>query len=170
MTVNDPFSDPAPITSQFASADSFRNRLVLIEPTRLELDVPNPSNPGQVADRMTATVTTLDGKGRVEIYSYKAPTGKYLEGPVHQGVWFSQERIVKAVLPNRVVTPGIRVLGRLETYKPGRPAGPGNPWGLLRATDEEKAQAAQFLANLTVTTASAPEDVDPFAPGQKAPF
>jgi len=167
MTVTDPFADPAPIASEFASADSFRGRLVMIEPTRLELDVPNQSNPGNVADRLTATVTTLDGQGRVEIYSYKAPTGKFLEGPTHKGVWFSQERIVKAVLPERVLREGVRVLGRLETFKPGKPAGPGNPWGIVAATPQEKAQAAQVLASLTLNNPV--EDIDPFAP-KDAPF
>jgi hypothetical protein len=173
MSVEDPFKDPAPIASTFASADSFRGRLVMIEPERLELDVPNQSDPRNVADRLTATVTTLDGQGRVEIYSYKAPTGKYLDGPVHKGVWFSQERIVKAVLPDRVLTPGVRVLGRLETYKPGKPAGPGNPWGIVPATPQEKQAAAQALANLTLGQAQDPaDDKDPFAPGgaKEAPF
>jgi hypothetical protein len=171
VSVEDPFKDPAPIASEFASADSFRGRLVMIEPTQLELDIPNARQPGKVSDRMTATVTTLDGQGQVQIFAEKIPTGKFLPGPVHKGVWFSQERIVKAVLPDRVLTPGVRVLGRLETYKPGRPAGLGNPWGIIPATPAEKQAAAQVLANLTLGQAQDPaDDVDPFAPGTPPPF
>ena len=170
MTVTDPFSDPAPIASEFASADSFRGRLVMIEPTRIELDVPNQQNPGQTADRVTATVTTVDGLGPVQMFDNKAPTGKFLEGPTHKGVWFSQDRIVKALVPSRVLQPGVRVLARMETYKPGKSAGLGNPCGLVKATDAEKAQAVQFLANLTVQGASAPaEDENPFGV-KDAPF
>ena len=157
MAFEDPFAAPAKIASEFASADSFRGRLVMIVPTRLELDVPNMTDPSKVADRLTADVTTLDGRGRVEIFSYKAPTGKFLEGPTHKGVWFSQERIVKAVCPDRVCPVNARpVLAVVETYKPGKPAGPGNPWGLVDVTPEQRAQAVQFLAGLTVNGAAAP--------------
>lgn len=154
----DPFADPTPIASEFASAESFRGRLVLIEPTKLELDIPNALNPGSTQDRVTAKVTTLDGKGPVQIYSNKAPTGNYLEGPEHEGVWFSQDRIVRGLFPRRMFQPGVRVLARLETYKPGKGAGPGNPWGLVSATPAEKKQAAEFLANLTINGSSAPAD------------
>lgn len=169
---NDPFSAPAPIASEFASADSFRGRLVLITPTRLEWDVPNVSDPSKVADRLTADVMTVDGQGKVQIFSYKAPTGKFLEGPEHKGVWFSQERIVKAVCPDRVITPGRRVLARIETYKPGKPAGIGNPWGLINPTEDDMQTAREFLANYTVAQAAAPaaeaKDENPFGGG--APF
>lgn len=160
----DPFADPTPIASEFASAESFRGRLVLIEPTKLELDIPNTLNPGSTQDRVTAKVTTLDGKGPVQIYSNKAPTGNYLEGPEHEGVWFSQDRIVRGLFPRRMFQPGVRVLARLETYKPGKGAGPGNPWGLVAATPAEKKQAAEFLANLTINGSSAPAD------DEKSPF
>lgn len=171
MSVEDPFKDPAPIASEFASADSFRGRLVMIEPTALELNVPNQMEPGKFSDRVTATVTTLDGRGKVQIFSNKTPTGKFLEGPAHKGVWFSQDRIVRALLPDRVFVPGVRVLGRLETYKPGMGAGKGNPWGIISATPAEKQAAAQVLANLTLGQAQDPaDDVDPFAPGTPPPF
>lgn len=160
----DPFADPTPIASEFASADSFRGRLVLIEPTKLELDIPNMLTPGTFQDRLTANVTTVDGKGKVQIFSQKAPTGKFLEGPQHKGVWFSQDRIVRGVFPSRIFTPGKRVLARLETYKPGKGAGPGNPWGLVTATAEEKAAAIQFLAEFAINGAATPagDDESPF--------
>lgn len=160
MTI-DPFADPAPIASEFASADSLRGRLVLIEPTKLELDIPNQLSPGTFQDRVTANVTTVDGLGKVQIFSNKAPTGNWLEGPKHDGIRFSQERVVKGLFPNRVFVPGKRVLARLETYKPGRGAGPGNPWGLVPATDAEKDQAIKFLASFTISGASAPAEEQP---------
>ena len=159
--MHDPFADPTPIASDFASADSFRGRLVLIEPTRLELDVPNQQNPSQTADRITATVTVVDGLGPVQVFAQKMPTGKFLEGPEHKGVWFSQDRIVKAVLPERYMVPGRMVLARLETYKPGQPAGQGNPWGLITATEADKQTARNFLANRTVGGAAAPAQQGP---------
>lgn len=157
----DPFADPTPIASEFASADSFRGRLILIEPTKLELDVPNLLNPGTFQDRVTANITTVDGKGKVQIFSNKAPTGNWLEGPKHEGVWFSQDRIVRGVFPTRVFVSGKRVLARLETFKPGKGAGPGNPWGLVPATAEEKQQAVKFLASYTISGASAPAEEEP---------
>jgi|SRR5688572_20818523 len=169
MTVTDPFADPTPIASTFASADSFRGRLVLIQPTFIELDVPNAKNPGQKSDRVTATVTTVDGAGPVQIFREKVPTGNYLTGPEHKGVWFSQDRIVKAVCPERRVTGGM-ILARVETFKPGQVQGLGNPWGLLPASDADKQVARDFLANRTIAQASAPaEDENPFAP-KGAPF
>jgi hypothetical protein len=171
VTVTDPFSDPAPIASTFASADSFRGRLILIEPAKLELDIPNQLTPGTTQDRMTATVTTVDGQGPVQVYAHKVATGTWLDGPRHEGVWFSQDRIVRGVLPRRILTPGVRVLGRLETYKPGRPAGPGNPWGIVAATAAEKEQAVKFLNELAIHGAQAPaKDENPFASNDKVPF
>ena len=166
----DPFSAPAPIASEFASADSFRGRLVLIEPTGLELDVPNQTDPTKKADRLTANVTTVDGQGPVQMFANKQATGKFLEGPTHRGVWFSQSRIVEGILGQgvRTLTPGIMRLARLETYKPGRGAGVGNPWGLIPPTEADKQLARDFLANRTVATASAPsepesDEPNPFA-------
>lgn len=158
--MTDPFSDPNDIAGEFASAESFRGRLVLIEPVKLELDIPNSLNPGQTQDRVTAKVTTVDGQGKVQIFANRAPTGNFLEGPEHEGVWFSQDRIVKGLFPRRQFIPGVRVLARLETYKPGKAAGPGNPWGLVKATDTEKKQAVEFLANFTINGAAAPAQDD----------
>ena len=158
MTSPADFQDPSAIPSEFASADSFRGRLILIEPIDFERDVPNQHNPGQTADRITANVTTVDGKGGVEQWSNRVKTGVTLPGPVHTGVWFSQDRIVKGVCPGRQLRQGARVLAVLETYKPGKPAGVGNPWGLTAATPEQKAQAAKFLAELAINGASAPAD------------
>lgn len=177
MAGQDPFARPKPISSAFASAQSFRGRLVLIEPTSIELDVPGLDDPTKRTDRLTATVTTVDGQGPVQAYSRKEATGKWLEGPEHRGVWFSQDRIRDGVIGegNRHITPGTRILARIETYKPGKGAGVGNPWGLIDPTDEDVKTATAFLASRTIGQATAPaavsapaEDKNPF--GDDAPF
>jgi len=176
--MTDPFAAPAAIASEFASADSFRGRLVLITPTGFELDVPNQQDPGKKADRLTATVTTVDGQGPVQVYAQKVPTGKFLEGPEHKGVWFSQDRIVRGVVGDtRSIAGRGPVLARIETFKPGKVAGLGNPWGLVDPTEADKQLARDFLANRLVAGASAPavandneDEPNPFDKGDKAPF
>lgn len=161
---NDPWNTPAPIPSEFASADSFRGRLVLIEVTAFDVSLPVFNQPGKFADRVTATVTTVDDKGKVQIFTQKAPTGNFLEGPDHVGVWFGQDRIVRAVAPDGAGSLHRKTLGVIETYKPGVPAGLGNPWGLVDPTEEQKQTARDFLAGRTVAAASvAPVEDDPFA-------
>ena len=160
---NDPFNTPAAIASEFASADSFRGRLVLIEVTGYEASVPVFNQPGKFMPRVTATVTTVDGQGKVQIFAQKAPTGNFLEGPEHAGVWFGQDRIVKAVAPEGERSVGRLTLAVVETYKPGKAAGLGNPWGLVDPTEAQKQMARDFLANKTVASATAPADDDPFA-------
>ena len=161
MTV-DPFSDPTPRSSEFASADSFRGRLVLVEPTKLERDVPkSASQPnGPRGDRITANVSVVDGKGAVQVFQQRVPTGKMLDGPLHRGVWFNQDQIVQALmtLDGKSLKP--MVLCKLETLKPGTPAGQGNPWTVQAATDAEKQLARDFLANRIVEQAS--QDDSPF--------
>lgn len=144
-----------PIPSEFASADSFRGRVVLIEVTGYEVDVPFKGDERKFTDRVTAKVTTVDGKGRVQIFSQKVPTGTYLEGPEHEGVWFSQDRIRKVIAPEGGRSVGKRTLAVIETYKPGKIAGQGNPWGLLDPTPEQIQTAKDFLAGRAVDQATA---------------
>lgn len=153
---NDPFSfdDPDEIASEFASLDSFRQRVVMITPTAF--DPENRNDEGKLQPKYTATITTVDGKGKVQQFANKAPTGSYLEGPVHAGVWLSQERIVKSLKTAWAAKSS--VIGIPETYKPGRPSGKGNPWGLLKATDDQKKAAREFLANLAVSGSSDPAE------------
>lgn len=164
MSTGLPFSLPAAIPSEFASADSFRGRLVLITVTGYERDVPNVAEPGKTSDRVTATVTTVDGKGKVQIYAQKAPTGQFLDGPEHAGVWFSQKRIREAVAPDKEQSLGRTTLGVLETYKPGKIAGLGNPWGVVEPTPEQIKVATEFVMNGAAAnaTASAPDPEDPW--------
>lgn len=160
MTDIDPFEDPTPRTSEFASADSFRGRLILIEPTKVERDIPKQATApnGPKGDRVTANVTVVDGKGPVQIYSMRAPSGKFLDGPLHRGVWFNQDQLSAGLqTPDGALRK--RVLCRIDTLKPGTPAGQGNPWTMTVTTAEEKAQAAKFLAEAIINQ-----------PAEKSPF
>lgn len=171
MSEHDPFEDPTPPAVVFASADSFRGRLVMIEPTKVERDIPKVSSQpsGPKGDRITANVTVLDGKGDVQAYKNKVPTGQTLPGPVYRKVWFNQDQIASGLQTVQGQLRG-RVLAVLDTYKPGQPAGQGNPWTLIPATAEQKSAAVKELARikaeeeLGAASSSAPaEDESPFA-------
>lgn len=181
--MTDPFAAPAPVASEHASADSFRGRLVLIEPTGIEYNVPksgkNPDGPR--GNKVTANVTVVDGQGPVQVFAERIPQNKWLDGPTFIGVWFNQDRLaLKGGLVDATQNPVQMlkmVLGRLETYKEGRPAGQGNPWGLLPPTEADKQLARDFLANRLVAGASVPavsndsdDEPNPFDKGDKAPF
>ena len=163
----DPFATPAKPASEFASIASFRGRLVLIEPTGYEYDVPSQDDPNKKSDRITAKVTVVDGSGDVEIFSWGDGTGQFLKGPEYTGVWIAQDRLVKQLLDKGERGRTLKmVLGRFETYKPGQRAKKGNPWGLLDPTDADKQTARDFLANRTISQVAAPaksEDEDPFS-------
>lgn len=157
----DPFEDPTPRVSAFASADSFRGRLIMVEPTKVERDIPKQANVpnGPKGDRVTANVTVLDGLGPVQVFAQRTPTGKMLDGPVHRGVWFNQDQLAAGLqTPEGQLRK--RVLCRIDTLKPGTPAGQGNPWVINATTPEEKKQAAEALANLIINPA---EEENPFA-------
>lgn len=169
MTTEDPFENPTPRVSAFASADSFRGRLVMIEPVKVDRDVPKmASQPnGAKGDRVTATVTVVDGQGPIQIFSNRAATGRFLDGPVHRGVWFGQEQLAQGLQSEDGAALRKRVLARIETLKPGQPQGQGNPWTFVVATDEDRAIARAFLAAQMVGGADAPTATD--AP-KKNPF
>lgn len=154
----DPFEDPTPRMSEFASADSFRGRLIMIEPVTVEHNVPKQANQpnGPKGDKITANVTVLDGDGPVQVYAQRVPTGKFLDGPMHRGVWFNQDQVTQALqTPDGKSLRG-RVLCKLDTLKPGTPAGQGNPWTVTAATAEEKKAAAAALASLIVQAEESP--------------
>lgn len=166
--MTDPFAEPLDIPSEHPSAASFRGRLVLIEPTRVEWDRPKDKEPGKFENRITATVTVIDGSGDVELCPQQVPSGIFVQGPQYDGVWFSQERVVGALahMKTRQLLP--MVLGRLQTFKPG-PAKQGNPWGIEKPTEADKQVAREFLAKrhaerAAAAVASATQDDD------EAPF
>lgn len=163
MSFEDPFEDPSPRVSAFASADSFRGRLILVEPVKIEHDIPKSTAPNSPrGDRITATVTVVDGKGPVQTYSQRVPTGKFLEGDVHRGVWFNQDQLVDGLKTPDGKALRKMVLARLDTFKPGTPAGQGNPWTIAAVSDADKQTARDYLANRTVSEATG-GDENPFA-------
>lgn len=155
--MTDPFAGPSPVASKFASVQSFYDRLILIEPKKIEYDVPKSSaNPtGPKGDRVTATITTVDGKGAVEIFANRSGTGQYLEGPEHRGVWINQDRLVPALLTPDGKSLLPMVLARVSTFR-GGPAMQGNPYSFELPTEEEKQMARDFLAGRRLAGASAP--------------
>lgn len=162
--MTDPFAAPSPVASKFASVQSFYGRLVIIEPEKIEHDVPKSSaNPtGPKGDRITATITTVDGEGPVEIFANRGATGQYLEGPEHRGVWINQDRLVPALQTPDGKSLLPMVLARVSTFK-GGPAAQGNPYSFDAPTEEDKQMARDFLAGRTVAAASAPATPkDPF--------
>lgn len=163
--MSDPFEAPTKVVSQFASIQSFQGRLVLISPTKLELQIPSAEDPSKLQDRITADVMTVDGKGKVEIFSRRVGTGQFLPGPEHRGIWIGQERLVQQLRQDggRGALKGM-VLGTIDTWK-GGPAGRGNPWEIRPASEADKQMAREFLANRTVGAASDPLP----APAQSAP-
>jgi hypothetical protein len=159
MTMEDPFADPTPRVSAFASADSFRGRLIIIEPTKLEHDVPKSRSADAArGDRITATVSVVDGKGPVQIYSQRVPTGRFLDSDAHRGVWFNQEQLVTGLMTEDGKSLKPMVLCRIDTLKPGTPAGEGNPWTMSAVSDAEKQIARDYLAGRKIAQASAPTE------------
>ena len=60
--VEDPFGmKPSDIKSDFPKMEDFDGRLLVIQPTKLERDLPNKlGKPGDTQDRITADVTAID--------------------------------------------------------------------------------------------------------------
>lgn len=169
----DPFQTPTPRSSEFASADSFRGRLVLIRPTKIERNVPKQPGSPVMCDKVTANVSVVDGQGPVQVFSRRQPTGKFLDGPEHRGVWFNQDQLASGLQDVRGNLLEL-VLARIDTLKPGTPAGQGNPWVFQDPSEEDKQMARAFLANQMVGGASAPTQkvspqAAPAAPVYQAP-
>lgn len=158
MTENyeDPFATPQdnPIPSEHPSAASFRGRLILIEPTKYEPNLPKRDKPGEFQDKITATVTVIDGSGPVELMPQQVPSGQFIEGPEYAGVWFSQQRITAALVNAKTKQPVKMMLGRLDTYK-GGPAKEGNPWGIQEPSEADKQIARNYLAKRHADRAAA---------------
>lgn len=172
----DPFSKPTPRVSAFPSADSFRGRLILVEPLSVEFDVPKQkSQPnGAKGNKVTADVTTVDGLGPVQLFANYSGTGRWVEGPMHRKVWFDQTQIVDGLLQEDGRTLHKMVLMRVDTLNPGTRQGQGNPWTVTDPTEEDMQTARDFLAGRKVAQA-APPTAPPAAPQNpwaqdKAPF
>lgn len=169
-TPTDPFQTPTPRASAFASADSFRGRLVLLRPTKVERDIPKQAHKpeGPKGDRVTANVTVVDGQGPVQVFAQRQPTGKFLDGPEHRGVWFNQDQLAAGLQDVRGNLLEL-VLARIDTLKPGTPAGQGNPWVFQDPSEADKDVARKFLASQMVGSAAAPtQPAPPAAPQYQA--
>lgn len=168
-TVTDPFAAPAAIPSEYPTVASFRGRLVLIRPIKIET-VPNTQGaPGQMQDRVTADVTVVDGLGPVPGFTRGQPNGQSFAGPEFRGTYISQEVIVKQLADVTPPRGNGMVLARIDTKTPGTAPGKGNPWGLIHPTDQDRDIARAFLANRTVNGASAPAPVPVATPGVPSP-
>lgn len=161
-TPTDPFQTPTPRTSAFPSVASFRGRLILIRPTKLEHDVPKQASAptGPKGDRVTANVSVVDGSGPVELFPGGNPSGKFLDGTEFRGVWFGQDQLAAGLQDVRGNLLEM-VLGRVDTLKPGTRAGQGNPWVFTEPTEEDKQRARDYLASQMVGGASAPTQPAP---------
>lgn len=153
-------------------------RLLLIEPTKLERNVPNrlarPDANGQIPtqDRMTLVLTVLDGPP----FTYG---GKPKEGiPDHlqasapaefRGALTSHAIIIaqcEAKLPG-AAGPGGRVLGRFG-FSDRAPSQPGQSraYRLTEPTEEDKALARQWLAHKAGAAITGPTAQQQFGPQQ----
>lgn len=152
-TSTDPFSDPVIPPSTYPTQASFRGRLVLITPRKIET-VPNTMNPGQMQERVTADVQVVDGAGPLPQFKNNQHTGQWLEGDSFTGCWFNGTRVVDQL--REYIGTGRSVIGVIETYQPGQVPVKGNPWGIVTATEEQKNQARAYLANRQIGAAAAP--------------
>lgn len=148
-TVTDPFGAPGAIPSEFPTMASLRGRLVLIKPLKQETVPNNQGAPGQMQERVTANVTVVDGLGPVPVMNRGVPTGQTLAGPEFQGMWISQEVIVKQLA--EALRTGGMVLGRVDTRTPGSAPGKGQPWGLIDPSEQDKQTARDYLAGRVVS-------------------
>jgi hypothetical protein len=155
--VQDPFAAPTPRVSAFPSVASFRGRLVLIRPTKLEHDIPKQASVpnGPKGDRVTANVSVVDGLGPVELFPNGNPSGKFVDGPDYRGIWFGQDQLASGL---QDVRGGLLelVLARIDTLQPGTRPGQGNPWVFTEPSEADKQTARNFLANQMIGGAAAP--------------
>lgn len=153
--VQDPFADPIIPPSTHPTVGSFRGRLIMITPRKIET-VPDNLNQGKMVERITADVTVVDGQGPLPVVKGNPPqpTGQYLEGPDFTGMWIQSQRLVEQLSAH--VGTGRPVLGIIDTRNPGTAPMKGNPWGLTAATPEQKAHAVNFLNSRTVGAAAPP--------------
>ncbi|MBB4689802.1 hypothetical protein [Amycolatopsis jiangsuensis] len=156
---DDPFSAPAPQAARGPRVRDMYGRLLLVIPHKLEEDLPNRLQPGTTQDRLTADVIILDG-GEIQ-YGGKpeatppVPHTKTVATPFKsERMFLSQRGLIsqcREALAKRLQGQPGMVLGRLTTGE-AKEAGQNAPFLLSPPTDEDKALARQYLAQ-----------VDPFA-------
>jgi hypothetical protein len=146
--------------SKFANAGALRGRLIIVEPTKLEHDIPKSAkNPdGPKGDRVTATVTVVDGQGPLQVtdrFGRPIP-GQFIQGEVHRGVWFGQDQLAAGLTTEDGKELVKMVLCRIDTLKPGTEPEQGNPWVMNAVTDEDRQTARDYLAGRRIAAASGP--------------
>lgn len=167
--MTDPFANPTPRVSTFPSVASFRGRLVLIRPLKIERDIPKQASApnGPKGDRVTANVTVVDGSGPVELFPQGNPSGQFIDGPEFRGVYIGQDQLAAGLQDVTGNLLGL-VLTRIDTLKPGTRPGQGNPWVFNEASEADKDMARAFLAAQMVGGASAPSAAPAPAPAPMA--
>jgi hypothetical protein len=152
----DMFADPQkPVSADGPrpTVASFRGRLVMITPQRIE-KVPHKESPGVMIDRITADVVVVDGRGDIPQMSYGQPTGVMIPGDEFRSLWIENTYLIDQM--RTLVGAGRPMIGTVDTKVPGTHPTKGNPWGLIPATMEQKQQAVNYLNSRSVNGAAAP--------------
>jgi hypothetical protein len=162
--------DPSAIGGVRPRIADLRNRCVIVQPTRIERNVPGVQQ-GTVQDRITANIFVLDGGplefgGKPEKY---VPHTLVVPTPfLAEGVYISQTNLVAALvtsLPGPGKPQGSLVVGVIAQ---GRSNNPQNnpPWNLLAldANDPRRALAAQLLQRFFTGGFTNPEPQQTGAP------
>lgn len=160
------FMDPASGPKTRPTLASFRDRLVIIKPLRQET-VPNRLGaPGSTQEKITADVTVVDGRGPVPLMEGNPPrpTGQTVEGPEFRAMWITNEYVVTQL--GDALKAGGMVLGTVGLPDPTKNPGKGNAWGVIKATEEQKQVARDFLAGRLVSGLKAPAQPVQQAPAQ----
>lgn len=157
----DPFGAPAP-SGKFPAIGGLRNRLLLIKPSKLEIGIPsnfkNPDGSPQLQDRLTATVTVLDGpnvftwvnKEQEQITMATDANEQPFVLPVEfQDMYISAAALIgqcKKYLPANI-RPGepSMALGRLTKLPPK--GGQSGAWKLEDPTDADKQAARAYITS-----------------------
>ena len=153
---DDPFGDPGS-SSTYPSLKQLKGRTLIVRPTKLEKGLPNPLQPGQTRDRMTADVVVLDGDPiteRLDDDDNATPFDEPLAPPFKlEDMYLSGAKMIaecKGKLPAGEKPAGM-VIGELTKLPPQKPGQKG-AWSLKAASEAQKALGRKYLAN-----------VDPFA-------
>lgn len=171
------FQDPAALGALSPSIRELEGRVVFIQPTRIDYQVPGVGPNAKPQDRITCDITIVDG-GQLPYGSKQQPvptpaTHVIATPCTFTGVFVSNVNIVNAVKdalpgPGRP-TPGL-VLGEI---KRGITAQTGNnaPWNLitLEASDPRRVTAQTVLSSIIMRTFVNPTGVPIGAPPAAAP-
>lgn len=153
-TPQDPFNDPGS-ASGFPSMKQLKGRLCIIQPTRLEKNIPDQFKPGSFRDRITADVHVLDGDTitvRLDDDDNETPFDEPLVPPFKlSDMFISGAKLIgelKSSLPRGDEAGGL-VIG-VMTKLPPQKVGQKGAWSLRVATPEERKRGSEYWKNLSV--------------------